>query len=86
MRVTSGGHAIRWGGSGYALRFGEIRLMLTDGVETWSWTAIVGFSPAPIRYPLLGEASFLQFFDVTFRGDAREVILDTNPTFPGTRT
>ncbi len=83
---VGGGHSIRWGTSSHAIRFGEVRLDLSDGTEVWSWTTIVAFSSAPLRYPLLGQASFLQFFDVTFRGEAREVIFDTNPSFIGTKT
>jgi hypothetical protein len=86
LPLGSIGHSIRWGTSRHPIRFGEVRLELSDGIEAWNWNAIVAFTPAPIRYPLLGQASFFSFFDITFKGEAREVSLETNPSFPGTKT
>ena len=86
LPITASGHAIRWRGNSYTMRFGEVSLELDDGVETWKWTSLVAFSPAPLRYPLLGHAGFSQYFDVTFAGAAPAVLLETNPSFAGTKT
>jgi hypothetical protein len=68
------------------LRFGKVELLLTDNVSTRRWPAVVGFSPAPLRYPILGQAGFLQFMDVRFLGADLLMELETNHTFPGTQT
>jgi hypothetical protein len=44
----------------------------------------VAFTSARIAHPALGYAGFLQFFDATFRGQAEEVELAVNPSYPGT--
>jgi hypothetical protein len=80
------GHRVRWRGQLHPLRFGDVWLVLGDGTGVWRWPAIVGFSPAPIRYPLLGTAGCLQFMDARFRGADQIVELETNHTFPGTVT
>jgi hypothetical protein len=49
------------------------------------WNAVVAFVPVALRNPLLGQAGFLQFFNADFRGADREVLLTTNPSFPGQR-
>ncbi len=77
-------HGLRWRGQGYPLRFGAAALELTDGIRTMRWNAVVGFSPAPIRYPLLGLAGCLQFFDVRFRGADRLVEIAPNFAYTGT--
>ncbi len=75
------GHVIRWRGQRYPLRFGDGELELTDeSGSSWLWPAIVGFSPAPVRYPLLGSAGCLRYFDSVFRGENRVVELETNPS------
>ncbi len=79
------GHSVRWSGVVFPIRYGDVRLELYDGMETWSWTARVAFSGAPIRFPLLGQAGFLQYFDATFAGERRVVTLDTNSSFIGTK-
>lgn len=79
-----GGHGLRWRGQGFSLRFGDVDLELSDGSQVWRWPAVVGFSPAPIRYPILGLAGCLQFFDARYRGLDRIVELETNSSYPGT--
>jgi hypothetical protein len=67
-------------------KYAPVKLLITDVVrETYEWTAIVGFAPVAFRYALLGHAGFLQYFNAEFRGHDREVILTTNPSFPGRR-
>jgi len=76
-------HGVRWRGQGFPLRFGDVELELSDGSQVWQWPAVVGFSPAPIRYPLLGICGCLRFFDARFRGDDLIVDLEINRSYPG---
>jgi hypothetical protein len=79
-------HAVRWRGLPYSLRFGDVDLELSDeSGAVWRWPATVGFSSAPLRYPILGNAGCLRFFDVLFRGDDLMVELETNRSYPGTK-
>jgi hypothetical protein len=80
------GHRVRWRGQLHPLRFGDVELVLEDGTRIWRWPAVIGFSPAQIRYPILRTAGCLQFMDARFRGADRIAELETNPTFPGTVT
>jgi hypothetical protein len=79
------GHRVRWRGQLHPLRFGDVELLLTDNASLWRWPAVVGFSPAPLRYPILGQASCLQFIDAHFLGADLLVELETNRAYPGTR-
>jgi hypothetical protein len=82
--VTS--HSLRWRGQTYALRYGDVELELSDATgQVWRWPALVAFSPAPLRYPILGNCGCLEFFDALFRGAARVVERETNPAYPGTK-
>lgn len=65
------------------VRYGQVTLRLTDGVERRQWSLWAGFSPA-VHRPLLGFAGFLQFFTATFHGDREYVELTTNNLYPGT--
>jgi hypothetical protein len=65
------------------VRFAQLTLRLTDGIEFCEWTALVGFTSAPLRQPLLGFAGCLQFFDAAFRGAREEVELTPNALFAG---
>lgn len=78
------GHALRWRGQAFPLRFGDVDLELSDGIEVRRWAAVVGFSAAPLRYPILGLSGCLQFFDARFLGESRVVELEVNPSFSGT--
>jgi hypothetical protein len=80
------GHRIRWRGQLHPLRFGDVELVLHDGVSVWRWATVVGFSPAPLRYPILGNAGCLQYMDVLFRGADLAVELTTNRSYAGTIT
>jgi hypothetical protein len=59
-------------------------LRLADGQERREWRALVGFTAAKFRYPMLGFAGCLQFFDALFRGAREEVELTINSLYPGT--
>jgi hypothetical protein len=80
------GHRIRWRGQLHALRFGDVELLLTDNGSTWRWPAVVGFSPAPLRYPILGQSGCLEFLDARFLGADRILELETNRAYAGTQT
>jgi hypothetical protein len=80
------GHRVRWRGQLHPLRFGDVVLLLEDGTGIWRWPTVIAFSPAQIRYPILGTAGCLQFIDAHFRGADRILELETNPTFRGTVT
>ncbi|MGH7171371.1 MAG: aspartyl protease family protein [Gemmataceae bacterium] len=66
------------------VRYAQVLLRITDGVEQREWPAWVGFTPAPLNQPLLGFAGFLQFFTATFHGDREQVELTINSLYPGT--
>lgn len=67
-----------------AVRFAEVTLRLTDGVEFREWRAWAGFTPARLNRPLLGFAGFLQFFTAAFDGQREQVELIVNGLHPGT--
>jgi Aspartyl protease len=50
----------------FQIRYAQVSLRITDGVERREWPAWVGFLDARMRYPLLGFAGCLQFFTATF--------------------
>src|SRR5262245_22230761 len=82
---TDGGHGLRRRGQAFSLRFGDVSLEMSDGRQFWRWPAIIGLSSAPVRYPILGLAGCLQFFDARFRGKDQVVELETNSAYPGTK-
>ena len=65
------------------IRYSQVKLRLTDGVEFREWPAWVGFA-AGLSRAVLGFSGFLQFFTTTIHGETEIVELDTNPLFPGT--
>jgi len=69
--------------TGHVVRYAQIQLRLTDGVEFRDWPAWVGFTDAPLRFPALGFAGCLQFFSACFHGDLEEVELTVNSYYPG---
>lgn len=81
--LAASGYRVRWSGLLHDLQFGRAELRL-EGSAIYQWTAVVGFTSASIRYPLLGVAGFLQYFDLTLRGAARMIELTPNATYPGT--
>ncbi len=66
------------------VRFAEVTLRLADNQEQREWKALVAFTAARLRYPMLGFAGCLQFFTATFRGDLEEVELTVNGLYQGT--
>ncbi len=71
------------GGMPHVIAYAPVTLRLTDGTEYREWTALVGFTSAPITHPLLGFAGCLQFFDATFRGEQEVAELMVNGLYPG---
>ena len=67
-----------------SVRYGRVQLRLASNGERREWTALVGFTPVPLRVALLGFAGFLQFFTATFHGDREEVELAVNSLYSGT--
>jgi len=71
-------HGLRWRGQRYGLRFGGVSLQIGNAHTTWRWPALVAFSQAPLRYPILGNCGCLQFFNANFLGEDLEVELEKN--------
>ncbi|HZY88184.1 MAG TPA: aspartyl protease family protein [Gemmataceae bacterium] len=86
LRNAPTGQARQAGGGPLTYHFAAVTLRISDGQETCEWPAIVGFVAAPMRWALLGQTGFLQFFDVTLFGARRAVELTPNATFPGRHT
>jgi hypothetical protein len=83
------GHRIRWRGQLHPLLFGDVELVLADDSSECRWPAVVAFSPAPLRYPILGIFGIcgcLVFFDGRFLGADWVAELDPNRSYPGTST
>jgi hypothetical protein len=70
--------------SAVTLRYAEVILRLTDGIEFREWPARVGFTQIPLRRALLGFAGVLQFFYSLFDGEQEQVELTINANYPGT--
>jgi hypothetical protein len=79
------GYVHSWRGSPHRLHFGRVQLELTDDISIWRWPAIVAFTPAAIRYPLLGHCGFMEFIETRFLDADRVVELEPNAWYPGTR-
>jgi hypothetical protein len=77
------GEAMAVGLTPVAIRYARVKLLLADGFETAQWEVVVGFTAAPLRWPLLGQAGFLEFFDVELKGLRHEVSVKPNASFPG---
>jgi hypothetical protein len=82
--LTGTQHSLNWHGAQYPIRFASIELELSTRVEVYRWPAAVGFTTAPIPYPLLGLTGFFEFFDVTFRGADNHLEIAPARNFPGT--
>lgn len=72
------------GQTGYSVRYAILTLRIADLHERRQWDGLVGFSSARLRRPLLGFASFLQYFTSAFHGDREFVELTVNNLYPGT--
>ena len=72
------------GGRVVEYRYVEVELRIIDDLETYTWDAVVGFGDA-IGRGLLGHAGFMQYFDIEFLGQAKQVIIEPNSSLPGLR-
>src|SRR5262245_21119867 len=79
------GHSHIWRGTRYQLRFGRVHLELSDDISLWRWPAIIAFTPAAIRFPLLGHCGFMEYIETRFLDADRVVELEPNNWYPGTR-
>lgn len=71
------------GGQQVAYHYVRLTLRLSDGIEHCQWDAIVGVSPLPMRWGLLGRAGFFPYFDVSFLDTTHETVVVPNASFPG---
>ena len=58
-----------------------LHLIDEDGMAI-KWRAIVAFTQASVRYPVLGICGCLEFFSARFLGDDRIVELEPNDSCP----
>jgi hypothetical protein len=86
LRSAAVGHASPFGGAALTIRYAPVTLRVSDGLETFEWSAIVGFIAAHIRWPLLGRTGFLDVIDAALYGARREVVLTPNADFTGSHT
>ena len=63
------GHGVRWRGQLHPLRFGDVELVIVANGSSYRWPAVVGFSSAPVRYPILGQALPRYRLDCGIRGE-----------------
>jgi hypothetical protein len=71
------------GGSIVQMCFAQVTMCLSDGHETCQWDTTVGFLTKPMRWALLGQSGFLEFFDVQLLGARREAVIVPNASFKG---
>ncbi len=75
---------MRWQGQRMPLRYAPVELELVDDQgSSVRWPAVVAFTAAAIRFPLLGMAGSMEFFDVKFLGARHEIEIEPNSSFPG---
>lgn len=76
--------SIVWRGTPYPIRRAPIELEISSSREVWRWPATVGFTSAPLPFPLLGVSGFFENFNACFVGDDKALELTTNSAFHGT--
>jgi hypothetical protein len=81
--LPTASRSIVWRGSPYPIRFAKVELEISTTQEVWRWSATVGFTSAPIPFPLLGLSGFLEYFDACFLGEDKFLELTTNRAFAG---
>lgn len=76
-------HAMRWRGQRFPVRYGAVDLELIDDTGTLlRWPAVVAFTNAAVRYPLLGVCGCMEFLNVRFFGADRIIEIEPNSSFP----
>jgi hypothetical protein len=73
-------------GAAISYSYASAILRISDGTESCEWVAVIGFTNYPLRWPILGQTGFLQFFDATLFGVRREIVLMPNASFAGRHT
>lgn len=77
--------SIVWRGTPYPIRRAPVELEISSAQEVWRWPATVGFTSAPLPFPLLGMSGFFEYFDACFLGDDKALELTINSAFPGAK-
>ena len=70
---------------GIPLFYAPVILQLQDQIEICRWRAVVAFTQAPLRLPLLGIAGGLQYFRTTLDVEARQIEMIAKPSLPRTQ-
>ena len=86
MDTTQTWQTVGLGGQAVVVILGELRLALTDGLQTFRWSANVGFvdfADPKDEATLVGHAGFLDYFRVTFDGHLRTLEIEVTPAFAG---
>lgn len=83
VATVPSGQQIVWRGRPHPVRYGKVILSIDDGREYCRWEAMVAFSPAPIRYPLLGNRGFFDRLDVRFLLVRDRIEIEPNANFDG---
>jgi hypothetical protein len=83
VRLGARQHTLVWRGQRHGLAFAEIDMELHAHGNIASWRSSIGFTLAPLRFPILGIRGCLQYFSATFLGDERVAVLEPNRLFPG---
>jgi hypothetical protein len=74
------------GGQAVAVILGEVGFELTDGTQTFRWSAKVGFvdfADPEDEATIVGHAGFLDYFRAIFDGHRRTLEIEVTPAFPG---
>lgn len=88
--LDDGQRTYPWGENERQLRYGTVRLELTErtgSAPPLAWTTGMNFldvcpDDPCLRFPLLGQFGFLQFMDATFLGARHQLRLVPNASFP----
>jgi hypothetical protein len=81
---ASQGHASGVGSPPVPLLYAPVILQLQAQTEVRRWRAVVAFTRAPLRFPLLGIAGGLEHFRTTVDVGRKEVELISGPSLPST--
>lgn len=71
-------YVIESAGGEVAVTYAKVTIELVDGSELIRWPATVGVTDQDWIEAILGHGSFLEYFDVLFRGNEHEVELNRN--------
>jgi hypothetical protein len=65
-------------GGEVSVSYGAVAIEIGDGSEQYRWPMTIGITDQDWSEAILGHSGFLEFFDVLFRGSAREIVLTRN--------